>query len=51
MARPVRAGCPEPGSLFAVSARKRFPWARLWVGVAGAVAIALTVWFVLKVLV
>jgi hypothetical protein len=34
-----------------VSARKRFPWARLWVGIASLVGIALAVWFVLKVLV
>jgi hypothetical protein len=32
-----------------VSARKRFPWARLWVGVASVVGVALAVWFVVKV--
>jgi hypothetical protein len=39
-----------PDSLFPVSARKRFPWARLWVGVATVVGVALAGWFAVKVL-
>jgi hypothetical protein len=45
----VRRRRRETGSLIDVSARKRFPWAKLWVGVGSLVAIALAVWFVLKV--
>jgi hypothetical protein len=40
---PVRAL-----TLLVMAARKRFPWARLYVGIGTLVAIALAVWFVLK---
>jgi hypothetical protein len=31
-----------------MSARRRFPWAKLYVGVATLLALGLAVWFVLK---